>query len=146
MNQAEMLGLGLDLRQAVADGVEQVAALVQLAFQAEHRQRITQRFALQAARVALEGADQGAITVAQVEVVATEHLQGVFGVAHQQAAQHTADIGLAGLPGAGDAIDQHGGLKHPAQGNQLLLQFVHARGLHGSAVSITPPPKHTSPS
>jgi transketolase len=35
MNQAEMLGLGLDLRQAVANGVEQVAAFVQLALKAQ---------------------------------------------------------------------------------------------------------------
>jgi len=141
-----MVGLGLDLRQAVADGVEQVAALVQLAFQAEHRQRITQRLALQAVGVALECADQRAVTVAQVAVITAKHLEGVLGVTHQQAAEHAADIGLAGLAGAGDAVDQHGGLEHAAQGNQLLLQVAHARGLHGSAVSITPPPRHTSPS
>ncbi|MNE16610.1 hypothetical protein D3C80_1095610 [compost metagenome] len=63
MNQAEMLGLGLDLRQAVADHIEHVAALGQLTLQAEHRQCIAQRLALQAARVALQGAGQGAVPV-----------------------------------------------------------------------------------
>ena len=141
-----MLGLGLDLRQAVADGVEQVAALVQLALQAQHRQGVAQRLALQAAGVALQRADQRAVAVAQVQVVTTEYLQGVLGVTHQQAAQHAADVGLAGLAGAGDAIDQYSGLEHTAQCNQLLLQVAHVRGLQGSAASITPPPRHTSPS
>ncbi|MNH16906.1 hypothetical protein D3C79_765580 [compost metagenome] len=146
MHQAEMVGLGLDLWQSIADHIKHVATLGQLTFKTKHRQCVAQRLALQAARIALQGAGQGAVAVTQVEVVAAEYFQGVLRVAHQQAAQHAAQVGLAGLAGAGDAVHQHCSLEHAAEGDQLLLDRAHQRALHGSAVSITPPPRQISPS
>ena len=48
---------------------------------------------------------------------------------------------------AGFAGHQYGGFKDRAEGDQLFLRRVHrASSYQGSAVSITPPPRHTSPS
>ncbi|MNR01954.1 hypothetical protein D3C85_1177890 [compost metagenome] len=144
-----MFDLGLDLRQALADHVEHFAALGQLPLQAQHRQGVAQGFALQGVGVALQGADQGAVAVAQVQVVTAEHLEGVLGVADQQAAEHAAQARFADLAGLGDTVDQYGSLEHAAQCDQLLLQRIHVLDSllrHGSATSITPPPRQTSPS
>ena len=147
MDQAEMLDLLLDLVEATAHHLQHVAALVQLALQADHRQCIAQRLALQGGWIALQRADQGAITVAQIEVVAAVDVQRAFRIAYQQAAEHAAHRGFADLAGAGDLVGQHCCFEYGAEGDQLLLQRTHwASSYQASAVSITPPPRHTSPS
>src|SRR3990167_8951019 len=123
--------------------------LPQLAFQCQQRQGIAQRVALQAGRVAFQGTDQGAVAVAQVEVAAAVNIQGAWRVAHQQAANQAGHGGLTHLAGAGQLVDQYGGLEYRAQRDQLLLGRAHCCSsllLQGSATSITPPPRHTSPS
>ncbi len=103
-------------------GLQHVVALGQLALEAEHRQGVAQRFALQGAGVALQGADQGAVAFTQVEVVTAIDFQGVLGVANQQAAEHAGQAGLADLAGLGDLVHQHCGEEYPAEGGQLLLE------------------------
>ncbi|MNF84225.1 hypothetical protein D3C84_665760 [compost metagenome] len=149
VGRAEVFDLGLNLRQAFADHVEHVAAFGQLTLKAEHGQGITQWLALQGTWVAFEGADQRAVAFAQVDVVATIDFQRVLGVADQQAAEHAAQAGFVGLAGLGDPVHQHRGEKHAAQCRQLLLNRVHRAWpllVHGSATSITPPPRQISPS
>ena len=56
---------------------------------------------------------------------------------------------FADLAGLGDLVHQNGGQEYAAQGYQLLLSRVHGRLPlldQGSATSITPPPRQTSPS
>ena len=148
VDQPEVLDLLFDLVEALADQVEHIAALVQLPFQGQHRQGVAQRFALQAAGLALQGAGQGFEAVAQVEAVATVDVQGAGRVARQQAAEHAAQRGFADLSGACQLVDQGCGFEDGAEGNQLLSRIAHGRPpkSQASAVSITPPPRQTSPS
>ncbi len=149
MRRTEVLHLLLDLIQARAHDLQHVIALGQLALQAQQRPGIAQGVALQAGRVALQGADQGAIAVAQVEVVTAIDFQGVLRLAHQQAAEHADQRRFAGLAGLGDFIHQVGRFEDGAEGDQLLLGRAHgcdSAPYQGSVVSITPPPRQISPS
>ncbi|MCY1184049.1 hypothetical protein D9M73_247120 [compost metagenome] len=149
MHQAEVLHLLLDLVQAVANDFQHVAALGQLALQGEQGEGVTQGFALQAGGLAFQGAGQGLVAVAQVDVVAAVDFQGVLRVADQQTAEHAAQRRFADLAGLGDAVHQGGGFEDGAEGDQLLAGLVHGRwtpASQGSALSITPPPRQISPS
>ncbi len=77
-----------------------------------------------------------------------QHRQGVAQRFALQAAEHAAQRGFADLPGACQLVDQGCGFEDGAEGNQLLSRIAHGRPpkSQASAVSITPPPRQTSPS
>ena len=128
-----MLDLGLDLGEAPADEVEQVAALLQLAFQGGHRQGIAQGLALQAVGIALQGAGEGAQALAQGRDMAAVDLQGAARIPHQQAAEQAGQGFFGDLAGACQLVDQHGGLEDAAQGDELFLGAIHAAGASAQA-------------
>ncbi len=147
VGDAEVLDLLLNLIQPASDDLQHVVALVQLPLKADHRQGIAQRLALQAAAVALQRADQCAVAVTQVKVVAAIDLQRGLRVARQQTTEHAAERGIRHLAGSGDAVDQRGGFEYRPKRDQLFIQITHGRPSNqGSALSMTPPPRQTSPS
>src|SRR3990167_3481199 len=149
MGRAEMLDLLLYLIKAAAHDLQHVTTLIQLALQGQQRQGITQRITLQAGWIALQGADQRTVAVAQVEVIAAVDVQGVFRVAHQQAVDHAGYGRLADPAGACQFVNQYRRFEYCTEGDQLLADWIHAvcsRAVQGSAVSITPPPRQISPS
>src|SRR3989344_5696387 len=126
MGRAEVLNLLLYLIKAAAHDLQHIAALIQLTLQGQQRQGITQWITLQAGRVALQGADQGAVTITQVEVIAAVYVERVFRVAYQQAVDHAGYGGLADLASTRQLVDQYGWFEYRAEGGQVLA----GRGSH----------------
>ncbi len=106
VGQPKVIGLLLYLVQAASDHLQQVTAFIQLLFQADHRQRIAQRLALQAAGVSLQCADKGAIALAEIQVISAIDLQSRFVLSHQHAAQQVRQGCVRHLTGSGYSIDQ----------------------------------------
>ena len=105
-----------------------------------------------------------AVTIVEQEQAALDRGVGVMGrnyeasvkrgrieAAEARAAMDrlTPSLSFADLAGFGDFVHQYCSEEHTAQGYQLLLSRVHGRLPlldQGSATSITPPPRQTSPS